>query len=193
MSILADDRLGNLLGALATGIDDAVIGGLTSDGLDATTATALVALLDFSPAGSVERLRQGVGLTHSGAVRLVNRLDAMGLAQRRSGDDRRSVTVVLTPAGRRVAHRLRRRRRAAVRGSLEGLTVREREQLTAACEVILATLTRQRLAQRRVGEAPTGGALCRLCDFVTCGRPDGHCPVNRAAVADQKIGVGTRP
>src|SRR5215831_11781428 len=59
MSISADDRLANLLGAVATGIDDAVIGALTSDGLDATTATALVALLDFSPAGSVERLRHG--------------------------------------------------------------------------------------------------------------------------------------
>lgn len=184
MSIRADGRLANLLGAVATGIDDAVSCALTSDGLDATTATALVALLDFSPAGSVERLRQGVGLTHSGAVRLVDRLDAMGLAERRRGDDRRSVTVVLTPAGRRAAHRLRRRRQAAVRHSLGGLTMREREQLAAACEVMLTTLTLQRLAQRRAGEAPTGGALCRLCDFATCGRPDGRCPVNRAAAVD---------
>jgi DNA-binding MarR family transcriptional regulator len=193
MSILVDDRLANLLGAVATGIDDAVFGALSHDGLDATTATALVALLDFSPSGSVQRLRQVVGLTHSGAVRLVDRLDAMGLAERRRGDDRRSVAVVLTPAGRRVAHRLRRRRRAAVRGSLGGLTVREREQLTAACEVLLTTLTRQRLAQREAGEAPPGGALCRLCDFAACGRPEGRCPVNRAAAADQQVGVGTRP
>jgi len=184
MSISADDRLANLLGAVATGIDDAVIGALTSDGLDATTATALVALLDFSPAGSVERLRHGVGLTHSGAVRLVNRLDALGLAERRRGDDQRSVAVVLTRAGRRAAHRLRRRRSAAVRDGLVGLTVMERQQLTAACEVILAALTGQRLVQRMAGEAPTGGALCRLCDFATCGRPDGLCPVNRAAVGD---------
>jgi DNA-binding MarR family transcriptional regulator len=184
MSISADDRLANLLGAVATGVDGAVVAALTSDGLDATTATALVALLDFSPAGSVERLRQGVGLTHSGAVRLVNRLDAMGLAERRAGDDQRSVAVVLTRAGRRAARRLRRRRSTAVRDSFVGLTLREREQLTAACEVMLATLTRERLAQRMAGEAPAGGALCRLCDFATCGRPDGRCPVNRAAAGD---------
>jgi hypothetical protein len=41
---------------------------------------------------------------------------------------------------------------------------------------LITTITRQRLEQRASGVAPAGGALCRMCDFAACGRPDGACP-----------------
>jgi DNA-binding MarR family transcriptional regulator len=177
----SDDRLANLLAATATGLSDAMTDAFVGEGFDATAATALVALLDFSPSGTVQRLSRGLGLTHSGTVRLIDRLTVHGLVERRAGRDLRSVTVALTRDGRRLAQRLRKRRRAAVATALAELTDEARDHLTAACETMLAALVRQRLAQRETGAPPAGGALCRLCDFAACGRPAGRCPADRTA------------
>jgi hypothetical protein len=68
-----------------------------------------------------------------------------------------------------------------ITGALAGLTGAQRGQLTAACEVIIANLTDQRLARRATGAPPAGGALCRMCDFTACGRPEGRCPAAATA------------
>ena len=65
-----DARLANLLGAVATGLADRVADSVDTTALDSRSQMALVALLDFSPKGSVHTLSQVVGLTHSGAVRI---------------------------------------------------------------------------------------------------------------------------
>lgn len=176
------NRLANLLGAVAIGITDAAVGDVASDlELDNTAAVALVTLLDLARSCSVQRLSQLTGLTHSGAVRLVNRLATMGLVERRSGPDGRTITVRLTRRGRSVAQRVRSARHAAIIASLTGLTDRQREQLTTICEVLIANVTSARLATRAAGRQPSGGALCRMCDPVACGRPDGNCPAATAA------------
>lgn len=179
----ADDRLSNLVGACALGIVDALQDAFDREALDSTTATVLVALLDFSPAGSVRRLSQVIGLTHSGAVRVVDRLVEAGLVERRPGYDLRSLGLRLTYAGRRTALRLRARRRRVMSSLLTGLSAQQRAQLTGVCEAVVTSLTSQRLAARASGVAPAGGALCRLCDFAACGRPAGRCPA--AATARQ--------
>ena len=93
-------RLANLVGAVATGLSDAVQdAALTAGGVDARSAAALVALLDFAPSGSVHVLSQIVGLTHSGGVRLVDRLAGAGHVQRGPGTDARSITVELYDPG----------------------------------------------------------------------------------------------
>ena len=178
-------RLDNLLAALALGICDALESTFREDGFDSTAAAVLVALLDFTPSGSVQRLSDVIGLTHSGAVRLVDRLAAGGLVERDAGDDLRSKCVTLTRAGRRAALRLRRKRAQVVQSALGGLTAAQRRQLTTACEAAVGSVTAQRLAMRAAGETPAGGALCRLCDFAACGRAEGRCPsaVMRAHVA----------
>ncbi|TMF14106.1 MAG: hypothetical protein E6I37_03840 [Chloroflexi bacterium] len=82
MSQASDARLANLLGALATGLTDGVHEATsTTARLDEVAAAALIALLDFSPRGSVQRLSQVIGLTHSGTVRLVDRLVNAGYAR----------------------------------------------------------------------------------------------------------------
>lgn len=186
-----DARLGNLLGVVATGLTDAVEDAVLDDrDLDGRAAAALVALLDFAPSGPVRTLSQVVGLTHSGAVRLVNRLVTAGYAERGPGDDdSRTVTVTLTPKGRATARLVRDRRQQAVTAALTGLTGQQRDQLTAACELVIANLTRERLDRRARGRSPAGGALCRMCDFTACGRPTGQCP---AAATAARSG-GTRP
>ena len=119
---MADERLANVLGAFALAV---------SDELEAATAqaaghagagpAALVALSDLLAGRSVDDLRRAVGLTHSGGVRVVDRLVGDGLAERRPGPDGRSVAFALTPAGRRLAGTVRDARQAALQRVLDVL------------------------------------------------------------------------
>ncbi|MDT5108692.1 MAG: hypothetical protein QOE20_582 [Mycobacterium sp.] len=182
MNTFDDARLANLLGAVATGLTDQV-GAACAEAaqLSGAAPEALIVMLDFSPEGSVHALSQAVGLTHSGAVRLVDRLAGAGWVTRRPGDDARSVKISLTRRGRTVAERVRSRRNDELAAALVGLTARQRSDLLHTCELVVANLTRQRLTQRAAGEQPAGGALCRMCDFAACGRPAGMCPAARQA------------
>ena len=64
---------------------------------------ALAALHHFLDAPSIDRLRQVLGLTSSGAVRLVDRLQGAGVVRRRAGSGRADDDRVATPSGRRAA------------------------------------------------------------------------------------------
>ena len=138
-------------------------------------------MLDLAHSSSVQALSQLIGLTHSGAVRLVNRLVSAGFVARAAGPDGRTITVRLTRRGRSTALRIRAARESAIAASLSGLTEHQREQLTTICEVLVANITSSRLATRAAGRHPSGGALCRMCDPLACGRPSGDCPAARAA------------
>src|SRR5947208_6967587 len=99
----------NLLGALALAVDDRMADAVVAAaGHSVTAATALSALdhLRVLEAPSIERLSQALGLTHSGTVRLVDRLEEGGYARRQRGADGRSAAVLLTPAGRGAAARV---------------------------------------------------------------------------------------
>jgi MarR family transcriptional repressor of emrRAB len=182
MSEPRDARLVNLLGALATGLSDRMQDAAHAIAhLDGSAPAALIALLDFSPSGTVQTLSEICGLTHSGGVRLVDRLAAAGYVERGPGRNARSVTVTLTSAGRTVALELRAARRSAIAGTIEALSARQRIELARACDSVITALTQQRLAQRAGGETPAGGALCRMCDFGACGRDVGDCPAARTA------------
>jgi MarR family transcriptional repressor of emrRAB len=173
-------RTANLLAAAATGLADAMADSVrAAGGLDLTAATALVAMLDFTPHGSVEALSRVVGVTHSGAVRLADRLVAAGLVDRRTGADARSRVLSLTGDGRVVAERVRAARQSAMDEVLGGLSSADQTALSTLCEQLVQRLTTLRLQQRASGEQPAGGALCRLCDFSACGRDRGACPAAR--------------
>ncbi len=156
-------RDANLLGACAL----AVAGRLPASAADA----ALVALDGWLGGTTVDGLARVLALTHSGAVRLTDRLEADGLVQRRPGADARSRAVHVTPAGAARARILRAERFAALEDVLGPLDAREREVLGGLMERLLAGIT-------HAGEAP--GRTCRLCDADVCGHPD-RCPVTQAA------------
>src|SRR5689334_6381212 len=173
----ADDHLANVLGALATALDDAVTAAVAdATGLTGAAPAALIALHDLLAGRSVDDLRRAVDLTHSGAVRLVDRLVADGLATRRPGPDARSLAVVLTARGHRVARAAVDARAAVLRDAFDDLDRRERRRLESLVERLVTGVVRRRLADRRAGHDPAGGWLCRQCDPMACGRPDGRCP-----------------
>ncbi|MBV9337124.1 MAG: MarR family transcriptional regulator [Solirubrobacterales bacterium] len=178
-------RLGNLLGAWALAVADRVEAA-TSTAADrgGQAPAALVALHEFAGGGTIEDLRRVLGLTHSAVVRLVDGLVGDGHVTRRPGaGDARSVALILTASGRAAARGILRARARAVEATLAGLPDAQRRSLTALAERLTGDLAELRLEERRRGTPPTGGWLCRLCDFEACGRPAGRCPAAaRAAV-----------
>ena len=83
-------RLDNLLASLSLNLAEESNAALEgASGLAGSAVLALLALEEFLGDSHVGRLAEVMGLTHSGAVRLVTQLEGEGLVQRRTGTDRR--------------------------------------------------------------------------------------------------------
>lgn len=175
-------RQANLLAVLALGVSDRVRQAAEeAAGHGSAAPAALVALHEFLDGASIDQLRRVVGLTPSGAVRLIDKLSEAGLVRRGPGRDGRSVAVTLTRRGDQAARRISAGRRRAAETVLAGLSSDEQEMLTPLLERLLQQLTAARLAEREEARTPAGGWLCRLCDFSACHRDMGACPVANAA------------
>jgi DNA-binding MarR family transcriptional regulator len=174
------DATANVLGALAQIVGDRT-GHAIGDaaGQSTTGAAALSALHHLLDRPTVDAVGRVLGLTPSGAVRLVDRLAAAGLVTRGPGADGRSRAVLLTRKGQRAASRVSAARATVLNGALAGLSTVEREQLGGLLGRVLGALV-----QAKVATAPgAGGWTCRLCDATACGRPTGACPAANAARA----------
>ena len=169
------DRQANLLGALAQVIaDQAAQAAAAAAGQSVSAAAAVSALHHFLDRPTLDQLHKVLGLTPSGAVRLVDRLAQAGLVTRGAGDDGRSRSVALTDAGTRAAEQVTAVRAALLTSLLDELSPAERETLHALMSRIMAGVVRSK----------EGGAwICRLCDLEACGRASGHCPAANAAAA----------
>ena len=168
----------NVLGALALVVSDRTSDAIAgAAGLSETGAAALSALHHFLDRPSIDLLRQVLGLTPSGTVRLVDRLVAAGYVTRGQGADGRSRTVTLTAEGRRAAERVAQARADVLGGALAALSPAERATLNALAGRLLATFVRGPGAARWV---------CRLCDTGACGRAEGLCPAANAAAAARR-------
>jgi DNA-binding MarR family transcriptional regulator len=163
----------NLLGALALAVNDRV-----DETLDATvgrsqSAAAMLSALDqFLDVPTIERLAEVLGLSQSGAVRLVDRLQHDGFVRRTRGPDARSIGVALTGAGRRAARRVRAQRLARLDELLEPLDEDERRHFAVLAGRLLVGMMRDPGAVRWT---------CRLCDLQACERPQGGCPLEQEA------------
>jgi DNA-binding MarR family transcriptional regulator len=173
--VTALDRQANLLGAFALVITDQTAQAVAAAaGQSVSGAAALSALHHFLDRPTLDQLHKVLGLTPSGAVRLVDRLAAAGLVRRGTGDDGRSRSVVLTDAGRQVAQQVTAARAALLSSALDELSPAERQTLHLLMSRIMASIVRSK----------EGGAwICRLCDLDACGRASGHCPAANSAAA----------
>jgi DNA-binding MarR family transcriptional regulator len=163
----------NLLGALALAVSNRVAEAVASQsGRSESAAAALSALDQFLGQPSIDRLSQVLGLSQSGTVRLVDRLEDEGLVRRGSGADGRTTIVQLTSAGRRAARQLEATRLEVLDTVLGPLSESERRTLATLVGRVLVGMMREPGATRWT---------CRLCDLSACGRPAGHCPIEREA------------
>lgn len=167
------DRAANLVGALSLVIaDQAADAVAAAAGRSDSAGAALSALLHFLDRPSVDLLRQVLGLTSSGTVRLLDRLEESGYVRREPGADGRTTAVVLTEAGRHAAAAVSRARAQVLQGSLAVLSPVERTEFERLCGKVLVEMVRGPGATRWI---------CRLCDIGACRGAAGGCPVGNAA------------
>ncbi len=155
---MTPDNVANLLGALATMVSDGVTGAVAVPPEVLGDQTAL-ALLAKYPDCSIQDLRDPLGLSHSGCVRLVDRLVAAGHVERREAPDGRAVALRLTRHGRAVVAANVVRRADNLRELVSSLGDHERDVLGHLASRLLA------------GGTPTpraAGKTCRLCDYAAC-------------------------
>jgi DNA-binding MarR family transcriptional regulator len=174
-------RPANALGALALVITDrGTAAAAEAAGLSLSAAAALSILSEYlEDAGPViDRLRSILGLTGSGTVRLVDRLEKAGLVRRTPGLDGRTRSVELTAAGRQLAGRVREARMAYLDALVDGLTPEETETLSALIGKVMTAV---------VEEKDGGAWICRLCDLEACQRPAHRCPAENAARAKRGL------
>ncbi len=175
-----------MLGALALFLTDSTVHAASTAGQSPTAAAALSALDQFLDRPTVDQVRRVVGLTPSGAVRLIDRLADEGLVSRGPGADGRSRSVTLTARGRRLADRIRAARAEVLDTALRELTPAQRSTLYELTSRVLASLVRTKVES---GRLEYGGWTCRMCDLTACGRGHGNCPAaDAAAKAIAQIG-----
>jgi DNA-binding MarR family transcriptional regulator len=176
MSAVGDvesEHTANLLGALSLVLHDRLMEAISAAiGQSESAAAALSSLENFVDQPSVGLLHRVLGLTPSGAVRLVDRLEAEGYLERRGGADGRSTRVHLTRTGRRAARRGAAARAEVLEHALSVLSAEERQVLDRLLSLLLVGMMRGPDARR---------FMCRLCDARACGHAEGRCPVRNAA------------
>lgn len=178
----------NVLGALSLVVADGMNTAVEAvAALGPSAPAALAAMHQFLDGGSVTQLSSVLGLSHSGTVRLVDRLVAEGLVERGGAQDGRAVSVVLTRDGRDMAARILRTREKSLTSALSALSADEIGNLAATLDAMLTTMTLARAEQRAArGNDRSQPWLCRLCDFDACGRSEGNCPVNNTVTTGDK-------
>lgn len=165
----AEARSANLLGTVGLAVSDRIrAAGEDELGLGGSAPVAIVALSTYLAERPLEELADAFGITASAVVRMVDRLEEEGLAERKPGPDGRRVSVRLTAKGERRARAILARRESELAGVLDALSPAERRELTRLHEKLLARLPDGVPGARRV---------CRFCDVQACGHYDGRCPV----------------
>jgi DNA-binding MarR family transcriptional regulator len=129
-------------------------------------------LLHFLDRPTIDQLRQVLGLTSSGTVRLVDRLAESGYVSRSPGADGRSTAIVLTAAGAAAARQVSAARAAILQRAMGALPEAERAVFEQLISKMLVGMMRGPGATRWI---------CRLCDIEVCRGTAGGCPVGNAA------------
>lgn len=148
-------------------IVDDIVRAASSRAPDAGPTAAALALLMHLPGLSIGTLAAGVGLSHAGTVRLVDRLVSEGLVKRTdSSTDGRSRSLYLTKAGEKASEEVLEARDEVLAESLSALEPHEVATLVALSERVL---------RARLRDEPHANHICRLCKYQACA----NCPVEK--------------
>lgn len=158
------DRTANLLGVLGLAVFDRIEAAAREIMSHAGETPAAVVMLGYGPGMTNDKLRRILHLSHPGSVRLVDRLVADGLVERREGRDKRETALHLTRRGVATREKLLAGRLAAIRPLLSPLSKDEDAQL--------ASLIHKALHGQHT-DIMERYNLCRLCDDRVCT----NCPI----------------
>ena len=159
-------RLENLLGALGVALGDSMDRAFDEACAVGDSAPAALILIRENPDTRIEALARYLELSHSGTVRLVDRLVEAGWVAREACEDKRAVVLVLTKAGQKVADRLSEGRHKSLARALGGISAADRKVLERVVPQMLSNLVQDRA---------TADHTCRYCETGVCDR-DG-CPL----------------
>ena len=163
------ERTPNLVGALALTLADRIQDhAAEATGLGGMGAAILVTVHD-EPGILAEQLSARLQLGQSSVARAVQQLERADLVQKRSGEDRRTQCLFVTPRGKRRVRVVLERRACILGRALAALDAREQRAFGALTEKMLEAL---------VECEADGFPMCRLCDDHACG-DDLDCPVER--------------
>jgi len=170
-----EERTLNLLGAMALSVVDSFSAAVEANAGHGGETPAALVTLGVEPGLSINQLRQILALSHPGTVRLIDRLEAQNLVERRAGADGKEVpggggTWRATWPHRRREKRktILTERRNQLQIAVSALTSDERTLLTKLLEKMLTAMTTSEL------QAFT---ICRLCEEEVC--PGDRCPVEQ--------------
>lgn len=158
-------RTANLLGALVLMVNDEIrdsVEGVMGSGGEASAALVSIGHV---PACSIDFLARTLQRSHPGTVRLVDRLAASSLVERRSGTDGRTVALHLTRAGEQMRKRLLAARQQALERAINTIAKGQQAAFAGVLEELLKSL--------RGPDLDRGYTICRLCDERACA----NCPM----------------
>ncbi len=156
----------NVFGAFALMISDDIVRASSSRAPEAGPAASALALLAHKPGMSIRMLAVGVGLSHAGTVRLVDRLAAEDLIERREhSTDGRTRSLYLTPTGEVASNEVLAARDHAI---AEGLSILDLEDLRILSDIA------ERVLRNRLDNLDQSYRICRLCCYQGCT----NCPID---------------
>jgi len=149
----------NLLGALSLTLADRLRDAVVEATGFGGEAAAVLVTIDAEPDNSVGFVAEVAGLTHSGTVRLIDKLESESLVKRRPGTDARTAALRVTARGKRRVRAILNARELALEDALGGLSPSQISSLSSLLRPLLRSQVRRPIDEHIV---------CRLCDTSVC-------------------------
>lgn len=147
-------------------ISDDIVRASSSRAPEAGPTASALALLAHKPGLSIRMLAIGVGLSHAGTVRLVDRLAAEGMIERREhSTDGRTRSLYLTAAGTVASDEVLIARDQVI---AEGLSILDEDDLKKLSAIA------ERVLRNRLESLEQSYRICRLCCYEGCT----NCPID---------------
>ena len=153
------DQTANLLGAVGLAVSDRILETARKILNHSGETPAALVVIGYGQGPSNDLLRRILGLSHPGTVRLVDRLVADGLVERKKGPDNRTVALYLTKEGQSRREKLLAGRLAAIKQFLNPLDAAEQKTFDSLLHKILSSMETTDIQRC---------SLCRLCDNRVC-------------------------
>ena len=159
INVMDCNKAENIIGAMVLTLSDLMLKA-TQIEAPANISAAGITLIGHVPGISIQELSQGLELSHPGTVRLVDRLEADDLVERRrSNTDGRAVSLTLTLKGKKREQIILASRRTALSNAMSSLSNKEFQALAKISDKLITAI---------LSDEEHGFRICRLCDSKVC-------------------------